>query len=860
MLLTEHPPGPEPAATPNGVTGKVCLRLRGDGDRERVVPLLAGKSTIGSSPRCTVRIVQPGVAPVHCLLVSGDGRMSVRRWASDACLNGAPFDDAVLEVGDRLTIGPAELQVEAVDENGLADGNRGRPTDDADTPDRVQDEATGTTAERGGGLQDEPASGESVSSAACGGAGLDASAAEVVFQRLRTSRSLSRERNRKFLAALKRQRQAHGELSERVEHLAREAQTALVENERLRGDLGQARQALASAEAQLGSFDDAVAHRNNMASEVERLVAERDNLAAQRDQLAAEHQQLVDERDRLTAAHDRIAAERDTLATERDGLVQERDRMVAERERQSEDAGELAAERQRLIAERDSLAAERDRLAEERDRLVGERDALAGEHRGAAEEQCRVVAENARVVAENARLAEESVRASEEIARLAAERDALAGEMDQARSERQQAVESLRRYEEKYEERQEEFARERAEWDETRDGWQSRLADHVRRIEDLQRALAQLRDDRPLPSGPAAEELAGDSADDQTHEGESVAESAEQSTDEEPLVSAVDERDHPSVLGTGAAAEWKGHDDGQTAESVADSEVCVAVADEPAAAGESHVADEAGDASEWEQAADSSEEAPEPRREWVETPSYIERYAHMFDGDADVEPVPPAAPTEPTAPRVNEPRLSESDAEHEDTIEEYMAKLLERTRGQSSADKPAPVFHTPAPEAADPQPADVADEPDEDAPLASLAEIKSSGRSEPSSNLVALRSLANDIARQAIGTCAARRYRRTAVTQIIIATLAGTTSLYLMLLAPSWHDVRFISACVSLAASAYYLYLTIATLIDSVRSSIFEELEHDLSEVDLWSPQLPIDVEQGRREGETGRQGADETR
>ena len=56
------------ANRPTYPTGRVQLRLRADG---QVLELPPGKTTIGSSPRCNVRIEQPGVQPLHCLIVEG---------------------------------------------------------------------------------------------------------------------------------------------------------------------------------------------------------------------------------------------------------------------------------------------------------------------------------------------------------------------------------------------------------------------------------------------------------------------------------------------------------------------------------------------------------------------------------------------------------------------------------------------------------------------------------------------------------------------------------------------------------------------------------------------------------------------
>src|SRR4051812_7655595 len=47
--------------------GRIQLRMRPDG---QLLELPEGKTTIGSSPRCNVRIEQAGVQPLHCLIVN----------------------------------------------------------------------------------------------------------------------------------------------------------------------------------------------------------------------------------------------------------------------------------------------------------------------------------------------------------------------------------------------------------------------------------------------------------------------------------------------------------------------------------------------------------------------------------------------------------------------------------------------------------------------------------------------------------------------------------------------------------------------------------------------------------------------
>jgi hypothetical protein len=115
---------------------------------------------------------------------------------------------------------------------------------------------------------------------------------------------------------------------------------------------------------------------------------------------------------------------------------------------------------------------------------------------------------------------------------------------------------------------------------------------------------------------------------------------------------------------------------------------------------------------------------------------------------------------------------------------------------------------------------------------------------ENSANLEALRALANETARRAISTHALRKHRRDAVTKVIVATLAGMTSIYVMLEAPGWLDLQFITACVSLLVAAYWAGQTYRTMAESFRAAAYdgpEELLENL--IDPFRPPLPIDVE-----------------
>ena len=58
-----------------------------------------------------MRLLARGVQPLHCLILRGRDATVVRRWGPDTRLNGQAFSDARLSPGDRLTIGPIELEV-----------------------------------------------------------------------------------------------------------------------------------------------------------------------------------------------------------------------------------------------------------------------------------------------------------------------------------------------------------------------------------------------------------------------------------------------------------------------------------------------------------------------------------------------------------------------------------------------------------------------------------------------------------------------------------------------------------------------------------------------------------------------------
>jgi hypothetical protein len=199
--------------------------------------------------------------------------------------------------------------------------------------------------------------------------------------------------------------------------------------------------------------------------------------------------------------------------------------------------------------------------------------------------------------------------------------------------------------------------------------------------------------------------------------------------------------------------------------------------------------------------------------------------------------------------------------DEEESIEEYMAKLMQRLRGDGTPDPaasyapavgskshpaieagsqgPLPPVNTGALPStysfADPQDGEQATVP---------AEFKPSGPApERPADLQMFRELANASARSAIAVHSSKVHRRSAFTKVIVSTLAAMTSLWLMLQAPDWRDMQFVFACVLLCVAAYWAGQTIQMLIESSRASKYDGPEYD---GDLQYGPLPIDVDRER--------------
>ncbi len=273
---------------------------------------------------------------------------------------------------------------------------------------------------------------------------------------------------------------------------------------------------------------------------------------------------------------------------------------------------------------------------------------------------------------------------------------------------------------------------------------------------------------------------------------------------------------------------------------------------------------------------DSAELVEQPATKTPPT-SFIERYSHLFEEGAGENAAPvqlsPRADESAAAPRTigfaSGGVAAANDHDEEESIEQYMAKLMQRVRGESPTAEPAPPTTSRQParpvanmvpnvgDAASPGTRAAAnlvegglqDATASEGDLSTVAvvdweAIARRAAAAPKADMGALRALANETARRAIGRHELKKHRRDAVTKIIVSLLAGVTSLWLMLDSPSWLDVQFLTACVSLVAAAYWAGGTFRELLESIRAAAYDGPEKPQSDAGS-APQetLPINVE-----------------
>lgn len=348
------------ASTKDALSGELVLRIRGTSRHGQIVRLQAEKCTIGSGPRCTLRLRARGVGPLHCLIVRGEAAAVIRRWHPDTRLNGHAFTESLLAPGDRLSVGPLEFEV-------LASTAADPATKAVETalPEAADPEAADRAAGANARLEAREAEFEERQNA------LEAGEAEF---KKRKDALEARE------AEFKQQQFAWEEQSRRRNGKKAEADHDLAAQQ---SELDAARQSL---EEECRQWE---AQRSDFETQLE---TQREALKGQQTEYEARQRSLSEQHERWEAK--RAEAERILIARQAELETQQQ---AFEEERQRQEAAwaereqDLARRRAELDAAEAELAAARQTLEEERNQWEAEcAETAHGRSVGTAEQEPRL--------------------------------------------------------------------------------------------------------------------------------------------------------------------------------------------------------------------------------------------------------------------------------------------------------------------------------------------------------------------------------------------------------------------------------------------------------------------------------------
>jgi hypothetical protein len=369
---------------PDTSRGDLVLRISGPSHEGQIVRLKSAKCTIGSGHNCTLRLRACGVAPVHCLLLRGRKGTVARCWSADTRLNDRSFTDALLSSGDRLSIGPIELEVMGL---GAAPLEREQKIEPEEKQCEVDERNKNLTAR----LTELDAERNALTTERTD---LETQRNALLAERddLKSQQS-ALEAERKKLEARRNAFAAEQDgLEVRINALVEERRQWIIGQQDALQKIDDQRGQLI---ARLAEYD---AERIALAAERKELKAQQEAIAEERRQRPAQQDETLheidDQRRQLASRFAELEAERQSLAAERSGLETQRNALAEERrqwqaaqeavkhdgDKQGEQLAarlaELEAERQSLAAERDGLETQRNALAEERSQWQAAREAV----------------------------------------------------------------------------------------------------------------------------------------------------------------------------------------------------------------------------------------------------------------------------------------------------------------------------------------------------------------------------------------------------------------------------------------------------------------------------------------------------
>lgn len=791
------------------------LRVRiAAGEAERVVKLADGKTTIGSSPQCTIVLPAADCRPLQCVVTVDPRRAEATRWGAGVQLNLRDFSKSIVAVGDKLTIGRCEIEfatAEELDERAaLAEAAAVEPARPAATPGPTEppkvdqpklEESQVTEAasplpvvssivapklEASEPKQAEPAS-----------TPVPATTALVVIPQSQSQPpSLAPLASRPTIViepAPKLVASAAEPTPPPVAVPAAEvapsySSHAFADELILQlwqvGDRSQRR-----AKSLIAATRDARFRTDAMAADLAAMEVELDLARAAYDSHAADHEQLHLE----LIGRDRRAAERiGPLVTEVETLRSQLQEAQIELAEQAARCDELNAtletHESNNAASATSQAAETSRAAQLEQSLAVqiEQATLLAHELGAVRTELEGVRRE---------LQQQATRRQEleaELAAAQAERDSIKQRVDETAAQ-ESTISQLRGEVESLHDERTQFAGKLSD----AEAELSRLTelchtanDRVAELEQSVAVRATSVQEATVPELTALEPTAGDSQDTAVGEPTSppaIDEVAWNTTPElEPqAVETPSGVSHESALQAWTPAE---EPEQTTPESAG-----LRLPAEPTADA-SHSDEESGD---FQMPTLTLTPTPTPiitapvASELAPT-SFIDKYRHLLDDDSAAS-LTPAAP-----PQIDDEFLSPAKAadrtvpadDSDEALDAYMASMMQRMRNHSPSAMPELAPIAPA--------GPVAVAPSEPAPLDydpsvpfEIESMKQGRRAPASTDLAALREIANTSARSAIATHRKKRKVESAIGKIIVALTAFGTSGFLIWNAPSLHDWQF---------------------------------------------------------------------
>ncbi len=239
-----------------------------------------------------------------------------------------------------------------------------------------------------------------------------------------------------------------------------------------------------------------------------------------------------------------------------------------------------------------------------------------------------------------------------------------------------------------------------------------------------------------------------------------------------------------------------------------------------------------------------------------ENSSFIDRYSHLFDEEADTSATLPITPAAPAATPAGED-LEHLDMHDDAALEAYMANMMRRVRGETSSETITPplaktaesetgtTFSNPITRMQSLTQRVSTPELDEseltvEESLIDLQTLKETSQKPPlPTSFSAMRELANLSARQAIAKHRKRRHLEGALGKLLVSVVTGVTATYILFTAESFTSPYFLAGCAVAIVSGLWGIKLIGVFLEMIRDGINNEFTP--AELQSIEEALPID-------------------